>query len=115
MQHYSNLLVWQKSHALAVLVHETTETMVRRDRSAAIVQVRRSALSIPSISLRVAGGRRIASSRDSSTLPFASSNELEYQLEYMTAIRLLSASDSEALRNRVREIRRMLYGLLKKL
>jgi hypothetical protein len=33
----------------------------------------------------------------------------------MSAIKVLSAVDSEALRERVREVRRMLYGLLKKL
>lgn len=115
MQPYSNLLVWQKAHALAVRIHETTERMARRDRSGAVAQARRSALSIAS---NIAEGCGRETNREFARflhIAVGSSNELEYQLEYMSAIKVLSAVDSEALRERVREVRRMLYGLLKKL
>ena len=115
MQHYSNLLVWQKSHALAVRVHESTERLARRDRSGSIAQARRSALSIPS---NIAEGCGRQGNREFARflhVAVGSSNELEYQLQYMSAIKILAEADSESLRERVREIRRMLYGLLKKL
>jgi four helix bundle protein len=89
--------------------------MARRDRSGAVAQARRSALSIAS---NIAEGCGRETNREFARflhIAVGSSNELEYQLEYMSAIKVLSAVDSEALRERVREVRRMLYGLLKKL
>jgi four helix bundle protein len=115
VQHYSNLLVWRKAHALAVSIHELTERYARRDRSGAIGQVRRSALSIPSNIAEGCGRRTNREFARFLHIAVGSTSEVEYQLEYMAAIKLLPVSDSDSLRERVREIRRMLYGLLKKL
>ena len=115
MQQYSNLLVWQKSHALAVRVDEAIERCKRRDRSGVSSQARRAALSIPT---NIAEGCGRGSDRDFARfvhIAIGSTNELEYHLQFMAARHLIALSDSEKMRNQVREIRKMLFGLLKKL
>jgi len=115
MQHYSNLLVWQKAHALAVRVDESLEQCKRRDHSGVTAQARRAALSIPA---NIAEGCGRGSDKDFARfvhIAIGSTGELEYQLEFMAARKLLTSSDSHTLRTQVREIRRMLCGLLKKL
>ena len=114
MQNYRNLLVWQKAHALAVSVKHVTDG-VRRDRTGAVVQARRSALSIPS---NIAEGCNRASDRDFAKfvqIAIASSSELEYQLEYLRDTGILSRPAGKTLLLQVVEVRRMLYGLLKRL
>lgn len=115
MQHYSNLRVWQEAHALAVRVDESIEQCKRRDGSGVAAQARRAALSIPA---NIAEGCGRGSDRDFARfvhIAIGSTSELEYQLEFMAARKLLTNGDSHTLRTQVREIRRMLCGLLKKL
>lgn len=115
MQHYSNLLVWQKAHTLAVRVDESLEQRKHRDRSGVTAQARRAALSIPA---NIAEGSGRGSDRDFARfvhIAIGSTSELESQLEFMAARKLLKSSDSDALRTQAREVRRMLCGLLKRL
>ena len=114
MQNYRNLLVWQKAHALAVSVKHVTDE-VKHDRTGAVAQARRSALSIPS---NIAEGCNRASDRDFAKfvqIAIASSSELEYQLEYSRDTGILKRAAAKTLLSTVVEVRRMLYGLLKRL
>ena len=115
MQHYSNLLVWQKAHALAVRVDESFEQCKRRDHSGVTAQARRAALSIPA---NIAEGCGRSSDKDFARFvhfAIGSTSELESELEFMAARKLLTSGESDAMRAQAREIRRMLCGLLKKL
>jgi len=113
VQNYRNLLVWQKAHTLAVSVKKKTERL--RDRTGAVTQARRSALSIPS---NIAEGCNRGSNRDFAKfvqVSIGSSSELEYQLEYARDTDVLKRTDANQLLEQVVEVRRMLYGLLKRL
>ncbi|MGH7696131.1 MAG: four helix bundle protein [Gemmatimonadaceae bacterium] len=115
MQHYSNLLVWQKAHALAVRIDASVEQCKRKDRSGVTAQARRAALSIPA---NIAEGCGRGSDQDFARfvhIAIGSTSELEYHLEFMAARKILTSGESATLRTHVREIRRMLCGLLKKL
>ena len=115
MQDFRRLLVWQKAHALAVSVHELTRRWRRGDHTGLIGQVRRSSLSIPS---NIAEGAGRASAKEFAKfvqIAIASSSELEYQLEFARDIRAFTAQTHAVFANRVVEVRRMLFGLLKKL
>ena len=113
MQDYRKLIVWQKAHAIAVNIKEVTES-VARDRSGFVSQARRASLSVSS---NIAEGCSRATNRDFAKflqVSIASASELEYQLEYARDTTILTRRDAEALRLRVVEVRRMLYGLLKR-
>lgn len=114
MQDYRKLQVWQKARRLAVRVNEATERLVHRDRSGFVSQVRRAALSIPS---NITEGCSRPTNRDLAKfiqIAIASTSELDFQLQFGLDTKLLSAREGEALRQRAIEIRRMLYGLLKR-
>ena len=115
MQHYSNLLVWRKAQALAVRVDESLEERKRTDHSGVSAQARRAALSIPT---NIAEGCGRGSDKDFARfvhIAIGSTSELESQLEFMATRKLIASSESDALRTQVREVRRMLCGLLKRL
>ena len=114
MQNYRKLLVWQKAHALAVRVKETTDAR-RRDRTGVLSQACRASLSISS---NKSEGCTRSTDRDFAKfiqVAIASSTEVEYQLEYARDTRILKRREAEPLLLQVVEVRRMLYGLLKKL
>lgn len=115
MQNFRNLAVWRKAHALAVRINHVTQPLVRSDRSGLVSQARRSALSIAS---NIAEGCGRSTDRDFAKfvhVAIASACELEYQLEFASDTRLLERSDTQRLSAQVIEVRRMLYGLLKRL
>ena len=115
MQNFRKLIVWQKAHALAVRVKAITEPLARRDRSGVVSQARRAALSIPS---NIAEGCNRLTDRDFAKfvqIAIASASELEYQLQYAGDTRILKRRDVEQLLAYLVEVRRMLYGLLKRL
>lgn len=114
MQNHRNLAVWQKAHALAVAVNDLVRPIERRDRSGFSSQARRAALSIPS---NIAEGCGRQSNRDLAKflqIAIASATELEYQLEFAAATKLVAESTTDPLRTQTIEVRRMLFGLLKR-
>jgi four helix bundle protein len=114
MQNYRNLVVWQKAHILALHVNATARTLASRDCSGLAWQARRAAVSIPS---NIAEGCSRSTQRDFARflqIAIGSASELEYQLQFATDAKLLSPRDSDPLRERVVEVRRMLYALLKR-
>ena len=114
MQDYRKLVVWQKARRLAVRVNEATEKLVHRDRSGFVSQVRRAALSIPS---NITEGCSRPTNSDFAKfiqIAISSASELDFQLQFGMDAKLLSAREGETMRQHAIEIRRMLYGLLKR-
>ena len=115
MQNFRKLLVWQKAHALAVRIKEVTDSLVRRDRTSFVSQARRASLSIPT---NIAEGCNRLTDRDFAKLlhiAIASASELEYQLQFVGDTKILERREAEQLLVRAVEVRRMLFGLLKRL
>lgn len=115
MQDYRRLLVWQRSHCLALLVYEATREFPQDGRFGLCSQMRRAAVSIPS-NIAEGGGR---GSRDDFArflrICGGSVNELEYQAMSARDLNYLAGEQFEQLGACCAEIRRMLTGLLKKL
>ena len=111
MQDPRKLLVWQKSHRLAVDIHRLTERWSRRDHGALISQSRRAALSIPSNICEGCGRETKADLARFLQIAIGSADELEYQIEFAGEIGLLPSAVSGETRSRIIEIRRMLIGL----
>jgi len=115
MQDHRKLLVFQKARTLAIRVDETMRDVSRRDHSGFATQARRAALSIPSNIAEGCGRRTNRELARFIHVAIGSANELEYQLEYATDTKRMRPDVGEELRRRTIEVRRMLYGLLKKL
>ena len=80
-QGYRDLIVWQKSIELVVVVYKLTEKYPQSELYGLTSQTRKSAVSIPS---NIAEGSRRKSKKDTNhflTMAFASGAELETQIE----------------------------------
>ncbi|KAF0108859.1 MAG: S23 ribosomal protein [Anaerolineaceae bacterium] len=111
---FKDLIVWQRSVALAVKIYQITRTFPREEIYGLTSQIRRAAISIPS---NIAEGHgRGSQSAFASHLDIAlgSAAELETQLEIALKIGYLSQENHVSLLAELTEITRMLYGLLNK-
>jgi four helix bundle protein len=115
MQNYKNLAVWKKAHLAAVASHRSSEKIPSRGNADLISQIRRSALSIPA---NIAEGCSRSTDADFAKflhVAIGSASELEYHLEFAAELALLDRAESESRQAEVVEVRRMLFGLLKKI
>ena len=110
---FKELIVWQKSKALAVEIYKLTGAgRITRDFSL-VDQMRRSAVSVPS---NIAEGDERGSDRESIRFFYISKGslaELITQLEIAKDVGHLTANDVEPLSERCAEIGRLLGGLIK--
>jgi len=113
--HFNKLLVWEKSHALMVSTHRVAKGIRRKYDSSLRSQMNRAA---ESIATNIVEGR--GKSSDAEFVRFlrisiGSAYELEYHLIAARDVGAISESDSSALIAQVVEVRRMTYGLIKRL
>lgn len=81
IESYENLIVWQKSMDLVVIIYELTEKFPREELYSLTSQMRKSAISIPS---NIAEGSRRGSRKDFRHFllnAFGSGAELETQIK----------------------------------
>jgi four helix bundle protein len=107
---FRDLVVWQKSMALAERVYELTETFPVTERYALSIQLKRTAVSIPS---NIAEGhtRRTGSYLHHLNIALGSEAELQTQLELAHRLKLTTRSLVEPLIEEAATIGRMLRGL----
>jgi four helix bundle protein len=115
MQNYRNLAVWKKAHLAAVAAHRASERIPARGNADLVSQIRRAALSIPA---NIAEGCSRPSDAEFAKflqIAIGSASEVEYHLEFAAELGLLDRAESESRQAEVVEVRRMLFGLLKKI
>lgn len=115
MQDYRKLIAWQKAHAVALEVHTLTDRWSRRENAGLTGQMRRAALSIPSNIAEGAGRKGDKDFAKFIQVAIGSAVELEYQLEFAAARGLIGQATLADVQGRVVEVRRILYGLSKRL
>jgi four helix bundle protein len=113
--HFKKLLVWEKSHALMVNTHQVAKGIRRSYDKSLQSQMNRAA---ESIATNIVEGR--GKSTDAEFVRFlrialGSAHELEYHLMAAHDVGAISAADSSSLIAQVVEVRRMIYGLIKRL
>ena len=111
MQNHRRLLVWQRSHGLAVKVRRTTRRFPRTGYGSLQSQMTRAA---ESILFNIVEGAGATSQKDFARfldVAVKSSTELESQLELARDYGILSRADCRRLVGEATEIRRMLCGL----
>lgn len=115
MQDFKKLIVWQKSHTLALRVYEVTATFPRTEIFGLTSQMRRAATSIPS---NIAEGSCRGGNREFARylqVAIGSAGELEYDLLLSADLAFLGKDQGNGLGQEVIEIKRMLTGLIRRL
>jgi len=111
---FKDLIVWQRSVALAVKIYHITREFPRDEIYGLTSQIRRAAISIPSNIAEGHGKGSKPSFASHLDIALGSAAELETQLEIALKIGYLQQNEFDPLLNELTEIVRMLYGLLNK-
>jgi four helix bundle protein len=112
---YRDLLVWQKGIALVKQVYQMTGQFPAHERFGLTSQMQRAAVSIPS---NIAEGQARQTTREFvQFLSYAegSAAELDTQVVIAGELGYCDPVEAEAMATHIQEVRRMLYGLRRKL
>lgn len=110
---YKDLIVWQKSIRLVVLVYEYTKDFPSTESYGLTSQIRRSAVSIPS---NIAEGSKRKTKKDFQqflSIALGSGAELETQIEISRQLKLGNGASIDDIENLLDEVMKMLYSLFK--
>jgi len=110
---YRELLVWQRSMALATQIYETTRSFPREEIYGLTSQLRRAAISVPS---NIAEGYGRGSDKSFSlflTQARGSLYEVETQLEIAANLNYLSSEEAARITQSTQKIARMMNAFLR--
>jgi len=111
MQRFTELRVWQRSHAAALQVYRISSRFPIDERFGLTSQLRRAALSVPTNIAE--GSKRVTSQEYARFLNIAEGSvaETEYLLMVSRDLGYISAKDASAQLREFDEIARMLHSL----
>ena len=114
MQRFTDLKVWQRSHALALELYRHTKSFPGDERYGLTSQLRRAAASIPT---NIAEGSKRQTGADYArflNMAEGSAAEVEYQVILARDLGYLSTEAAEPLLTEIRGTARMLFALRRK-
>jgi four helix bundle protein len=111
MQDYTRLLVWQRSRALTLGVHEATRALHPRTLHGLRTQLLRASMSIGANLAEGASRESRADFARFVSIALGSATEVEHHLITCSDLGVVDRSIMERLLAQVIEIRRMLFGL----
>lgn len=112
---YRDLIVWQRSMELVVEIYKLTDNFPREETYGLTLQIRRSAVSIPS---NIAEGRHRGTRKDFLQflrIAYASGAELETQIEIAKRLPKTKELNYEEIDRLLEEVMKMLNSIIKKL
>jgi four helix bundle protein len=109
---YRNLEVWQKAHALALRIYQTTISFPKDELYGMTSQIRRAAVSIPANLAEGSGRSSKPEFARFSRISLGSANEVEYFLLLARDLGYLPEALHQELSAEVSRIRRTLSGLI---
>jgi len=115
MADFKKLRVWRKAHALALCAHRAALSIRGSQYASLRSQIIRASMSIPA---NIVEGREQKTEAEFCRFlryAMSSASELEYHLIVARDINVISASDFVSVLTQLKEVRMMLYGLLKRL
>jgi four helix bundle protein len=115
MSDFKKLETWRKAHALALNVHRAAIRIRSSGSSALRNQMMRAAMSIPTNLVEGTGQRTAREYARFVRIAINSASELEYHLIVAREIKALNAKEIDSLSADTIQVRRMLYGLLRRL
>ncbi len=110
---FTDLVAWQESHRLAVLIYKKTESFPKSEIFGLTSQIRRAAVSVPS---NIAEGFNRQSAKEKSNfyaISQGSVGELESQLLIARDIGFLKTTDFKALADQAIKVHKLLVGLIR--
>jgi len=114
MHRFTDLIVWQRSHALVLQIYRLTKSFPPEERYGLTSQLRRAALSVPT---NVAeGSKRLTNPEYARFLNIAEASlaETEYLLMVSRDLGYLTAAVTKPVLNETGEIAKMLHSLRSK-
>jgi len=111
MQRFTELKVWQRSHALVLEIYRLTASFPDAERFGLISQLRRAAVSVPA---NIAEGSKRTSRKDYArhlNIAEGSLAELQYLVILSRDLALITAERNKAILDEAEEIARMLHAL----
>ncbi|MGO8734352.1 MAG: four helix bundle protein [Terriglobia bacterium] len=111
MQHFSELKVWQKSHALVLSLYQLMKHFPSDERFGLTSQLRRAAVSVPT---NIPEGTKRRGKQDYArflNIAEGSLSETEYLLMLSCELGYLPRKETESPLSEISEIARMLYAL----
>jgi four helix bundle protein len=114
MKDFRNLMVWQKSHQLALAAYRHTDSFPADERFGLTSQIRRSAASVPANIAEGCGRRGNAEFHRFLQMAMGSASEVEYHFLLARDLNYLDAKTHKNLTSQVEEVKRMLSSLLVK-
>lgn len=114
MQRFTELLVWQRSHALTLEMYRLTSRFPNDERFGMISQLRRAALSVPTNIAE--GSKRMSNLEFARFLNIAEGSlaETEYLLMVSRDLGYVSREQCEDHLNEITQVAKMLHGLRSK-
>lgn len=112
MSSYKDLIVWQKSYKLTILVYSITKKFPREELFGLVSQIRRSSVSIPS---NIAEGNTRTSKKDHLQfirIAYGSGAELETQIEISKDLNYISEKEYNEVIELLSEVMKMLNALI---
>lgn len=111
---FRRLAAWRRAHALALHVHEVTESLGTRRHWSLVAQMRRAAVSIAANIAEGSGRASEAEFAHFLAIALASARELDYHALLAKDLALVTPSDYARLEARVDEVCRILVVLRRK-
>jgi four helix bundle protein len=115
MQDFRKLVVWEKSHQLAVKVYQQTANFPREELFGLTSQIRRSAFSVPTNIAEGCGRDSQADMLRFLRISMGSASELDYELILAHDLNLLDDASFEMLSQELLSVRKMLSSLVQRL
>src|SRR3990167_11514070 len=109
IQSYKDLIVWQKSMSLVIMVFELTKNFPRSELYGIVYQIRRAAVSIPSNIAEGWGRRSIREYRQFYAIAYGSVLELETKLLISQDLKFGDSVKYEAIYSLLVEVSKMLH------
>ena len=113
--HFTKLKVWEKAHALMVDTHRTVKAIRRACDKSLCAQMNSAAESIPANIVEGKGKSSDAEFARFLRIALGSAHELEYHFMAARDVDAMPAPIAATLIAQVTEVRRMIYGLLRRL
>lgn len=111
MQDFRNLLVWQKSHHLTLLIYQYTTDFPRDELFGLRTQLRKTAVEIAAFIAEGCGKPNDAEFSRSVSIALSHANRLEYYALVAHDLNMLSDATNELLTSEIIEVKKMLNGL----
>jgi len=115
MKDFRTLKVWEKAHALTLVIYKSTESFPKQEMYALTNQIQRAAVSVPANIAEGCGKDSDAELKRYFLISMGSSSELEYLLLLAHDLGYLPENTFRSMTDDLIEIRKMLNAFIQKL